>query len=150
MRAWQIRRLGPGSSTIYAATDTTEALERFGNMQIELNAEYRFNITTIAGIKVNSAFFVDMGNIWSKEYKLNPVTNKQEKDPSASFSFSRLGKDLAIGAGTSLRFDFDFFLIRLDWAYKIKDPLYSNVNDGWFHDLQLLNGQFQLGIGHPF
>jgi outer membrane protein insertion porin family len=150
MRAWQIRRLGPGSSTIYQPTDTSTAIERFGNMQLELNAEYRFNITTIAGIKVNSAFFVDIGNIWSKEFKVNQTTGKLEVDPTASFTLSRLGKDIAIGAGTSLRFDFDFFLIRLDWAYKIKDPLYSYKNDGWFNDIRLLNGQFQLGIGHPF
>ncbi|MET3885663.1 outer membrane protein insertion porin family [Chitinophagaceae bacterium OAS944] len=143
MRAWQIRRLGPGSSDAYEKGGTSA--ERFGNMQIELNTEFRFNITTIAGIKVNSALFVDMGNIWSTEYD---STNR--KLPEASFNFSRLYKDLAIGAGSSLRFDFDFFLIRLDWAYKIKDPLYANKNDGWFNDLRILNGQFQLGIGYPF
>lgn len=145
MRAWSIRRLGPGSSNLYDKPDTS-GIERFGKMQLEFNAEYRFNITTIAGIKVNSALFVDIGNIWSTEF--DPVT--KEKIPEASFNLSRLGKDLAIGAGTSLRFDFDFFLIRLDWAYKIKDPLYANKNGGWFNDLRILNGQFQLGIGYPF
>jgi outer membrane protein insertion porin family len=142
MRAWPIRRLGPGSSILY---DTAKR-ERFGNIQLELNAEYRFNITTIAGIKVASALFVDIGNIWSKEFKKD--TN--EKIEEASFDFGRLYKDIAIGAGTSLRFDFDFFLIRLDWAYRLKDPAFSTVNDGWFNDLRLVNGQFQLGIGYPF
>jgi outer membrane protein insertion porin family len=144
MRAWQIRRLGPGSSNVYERQDTSG--ERFGNMQIELNTEFRFNITTIAGIKVNSALFVDMGNIWSTEF--DPVS--KQKISEASFNLSRLYKDLAIGAGSSLRFDFDFFLIRLDWAYKIKDPLYAYKNDGWFNDIRILNGQFQLGIGYPF
>ena len=144
MRAWQIRRLGPGSSNIYDHGDTTA--DRFGNMQIELNSEFRFNITTIAGIKVNSALFVDMGNIWSTEF----YSGTDTKVPEASFKLSRLYKDLAIGAGSSLRFDFDFFMIRLDWAYKIKDPLFANQQDGWLHDIRLLNGQFQLGIGYPF
>lgn len=143
MRAWPIRRLGPGSSSLYP---DTSGVDRFGNMQLEFNTEYRFNITTIAGIKVNSALFVDMGNIWSTEFY--PGTNT--KVPEASFKLGRLYKDLAIGAGSSLRFDFDFFLIRLDWAYKIKDPLYTNLNDGWLHDIRILNGQFQLGIGYPF
>ncbi|OQP60651.1 hypothetical protein A3860_32130 [Niastella vici] len=143
MRAWPIRRLGPGSSSLYP---DTSGIDRFGKMQLEFNTEYRFNITTIAGIKVNSALFVDMGNIWSTEFY--PGTNT--KVPEASFKLSRLYKDLAIGAGSSLRFDFDFFLIRLDWAYKIKDPLYANLSDGWLHDIRILNGQFQLGIGHPF
>ena len=147
MRAWPIRRLGPGSSNVYDKTDTS-GIDRFGNMQLELNTEFRFNITTLPGtdIKVNSALFVDMGNIWSTEF--DPTTNA--KVPEASFKLSRLYKDLAIGAGSSLRFDFDFFLIRLDWAYKIKDPLYAYKNDGWFHDIRILNGQFQLGIGYPF
>jgi len=143
MRAWPIRRLGPGSSSLYP---DTSGVDRFGNMQLELNTEFRFNITTIAGIKVNSALFVDMGNIWSTEFY--PGTTKRV--PEASFKLDRLYKDLAIGAGSSLRFDFDFFLIRLDWAYKIKDPLYAYKNDGWLNDIRILNGQFQLGIGYPF
>lgn len=142
MRAWPIRRLGPGSAILY---DTAKA-ERFGNIQLELNAEYRFPITTVAGIKVNSALFVDMGNIWRKEF----VKNTNTPIPEASFHLDRLLKDLAIGAGTSLRFDFDFFMIRLDWAYRVKDPAYSHINNGWFHDFRLTNGQFQLGIGYPF
>ncbi|OQP40880.1 hypothetical protein A4H97_14825 [Niastella yeongjuensis] len=143
MRAWQIRHLGPGSSTLYE-NDTTN-IERFGNMQLEYNTEFRFNITTIAGIKVNSALFVDMGNIWSTEYD-----NTGKRVPDASFHLDRLYKDLAIGAGSSLRFDFDFFLIRLDWAYKIKDPAHAEINNGWFNDIRILNGQFQLGLGYPF
>jgi hypothetical protein len=87
-----------------------------------------------------------MGNIWSTEFD----PNTHAKVPEASFKLDRLYKDLAIGAGSSLRFDFDFFLIRLDWAYKIKDPVHADVNDGWFNDIRLLNGQFQLGIGYPF
>lgn len=146
MRAWQIRRLGPGSSTVYEPTDSTSGIDRFGNMQLELNAEYRFNLTTIAGIKVASALFVDIGNIWSKEFDTKNGKNISE----ASFRLDRLYKDIAVGGGTSLRFDFDFFLIRLDWAYKLKNPVFANVNGGWFHKLELTSGQFQLGIGYPF
>ncbi|MBO9633607.1 MAG: BamA/TamA family outer membrane protein [Chitinophagaceae bacterium] len=145
MRAWQIRRLGPGTATLYEPTDTTSAIDRFGNMQLELNMEYRFNLTTIAGIKLASAFFVDIGNIWSKEFD-----NKGANIPEASFKLSRLYKDIAVGGGTSLRLDFDFFLIRLDWAYKLKNPVFANTNGGWFHKLELTSGQFQLGIGYPF
>ncbi|MDF2190174.1 BamA/TamA family outer membrane protein [Paraflavitalea sp. CAU 1676] len=143
MRAWQVRRLGPGSSTIYDEYDSTK-VDRFGNMQLEFNAEYRFNLTTIAGIKVNSALFVDIGNIWSKEFR------NGEPVPEASFKLGRLYKDLAVGAGTSLRLDFEFFMIRLDWAYKIKNPHYASMRDGWFQHIDLTSGQLQLGIGYPF
>jgi outer membrane protein assembly factor BamA len=146
MRAWQVRRLGPGSSLLYDTTGNQQN-DRFGNLQLEANMEYRFDLTTIAGIKVKSALFTDMGNIWSNEFKDANATQKIEE---ASFKFSRLYRDLAIAGGTSIRLDFDFFLIRLDWAYKIKDPRYANFNDGWFHDINLLKGQFQLGINYPF
>ena len=145
MRAWQVRRLGPGSSIIYD-TITDGAKDRFGNMQLEGNIEYRFNLATIAGIKMNSALFVDIGNIWSKEF--DKTTGN--KIPEAEFAFNRLYKDIAIGGGTSLRFEFSFLLIRLDWAYKLKDPRYADMNDGWFQNLDIRNGQFQLGVGYPF
>lgn len=146
MRAWQIRRLGPGTATLYEPRNDTAGIDRFGNMQLEFNAEYRFNLTTIAGIKVASALFVDMGNIWSTEFN----QDTKQKIPEASFRLDRLYKDIAVAGGTSLRFDFDFFLIRLDWAYKLKNPVFANQNAGWFHKLDIGSGQFQLGIGYPF
>ena len=38
MRAWRLRKLGPGS----VIKDFTDNPERYGDMQLELNAEYRF------------------------------------------------------------------------------------------------------------
>ena len=146
MRGWGVRRLGPGSSLLYDTTNNQQ-VDRFGNMQLEGNVEYRFDLTRIAGIKVKSAVFLDMGNIWSNEYRDANATSKIEE---ASFSLKRLGKDLAIAGGASLRFDFDYFLIRLDWAYQLKNPRYKDFNNGWFHDLRLFDGQFQLGINYPF
>lgn len=146
MRAWPVRRLGPGSSDIYEEkNDTTPAIDRFGDMQLEGNVEYRFNIATVAGIKLKSALFVDVGNIWGRTVDATNI-----EDPNAEFKLDRLYKDIAIGAGTSLRFDFDFFLIRLDWAYQFKNPAYSDIQGGWFYNFKVLDGQFQLGIGYPF
>ncbi|HTF27761.1 MAG TPA: BamA/TamA family outer membrane protein, partial [Flavitalea sp.] len=107
------------------------------------NIEYRFDVATIAGVKVKSALFTDMGNIWAKTFD-----NTTRLD-SAEFKLSRLYRDLAVGAGTSIRLDFNFFLIRFDWAYKVKNPVY-NEKDGWFQKLEIGSGQFQLGIGYSF
>jgi outer membrane protein insertion porin family len=148
MRAWQVRRLGLGSSTIFdkSSSDTSAGpIDRFGDMKLEANAEFRFDIGTIFGIKVKSALFTDIGNIWGKAYD-----EYLKRIDSAEFKLSRLYTDIAVGAGTSLRFDFDFFLIRLDWSYQIKNPVYAKENEGWFHKLQVKSGQFQLGIGMPF
>lgn len=152
MRAWGLRQLGMGSSFL---SDTISAVnayrDRFGDMQLEANFEYRFPLATVAGIKIASALFTDIGNVWNVKYDAN--------EPNASFAFKNLVKDLAIGVGTGVRIDFSYFLVRLDFAYKLKDParLYNN---GWadkfqwfenrFNGLKVNNYAFQLGIGLPF
>ncbi len=143
MRAWQVRRLGIGSSIFYD-TLNNGFYDRFGDIQIESNVEFRFNLATIAGIKVKSAFFADIGNVWSRK------TDGSAEQKGADFMFTRLYKDIAVAAGTSLRFDFNYFLIRFDWAYKVKNPFYANQKAGWLQNLHIGDGQFQLGIGVPF
>jgi outer membrane protein assembly factor BamA len=144
MRAWALRKLGPGSTI--KSFNKTIAPERYGDMQLELNAEYRFYITSIGSIQVNSAAFVDMGNIWT--------IRKLPDFPNGHFRINKLWTDMAVGAGTGLRLDFGFFLIRLDWAYKLKDPSPSpehrdKVNK-FFPYRDIGDGQLQLGVTYPF
>jgi outer membrane protein assembly factor BamA len=110
-------------------------------------------MATIGGVKIGSAFYSDIGNIWNLK--------KDPTDPKASFSLSNLANDLAIGVGTGLRLDFSYFLIRLDFAYKVKDPM-RTVNNGWMsiknfnwtdirsNGREVSNYALQLGIGLPF
>lgn len=144
MRGWQVRQLGLGSSKFY---DTARGgqLDRFGDIQLEGNVEYRFPLGTIFGQKLLSAVYVDAGNIWDR----HPIDKTPEQQGS-DFQLTRFYKEIAVDAGTGLRIDFDYFLIRLDWAYKLKDPQNLNYSDKWFHGMQLFKGQFQLGIGYPF
>ena len=152
MRAWGLRQLGNGSSL---ATDTSTSgyTDRYGDLSIEGNLEYRFPLGSIGGVKIGSALYADIGNIWT--------INKQASDPNASISLSRLGKDIAIGVGSGLRVDFTYFLIRVDFAYRLKDPA-RLTNDGWMNvkkfewtstrqnGVNIRNYAFQLGIGLPF
>jgi outer membrane protein assembly factor BamA len=142
MRAWRLRRLGPGS----AIKDYKEYPYRFGDIQLEMNMEYRFKLATIAGTRVESVLFTDIGNVW--------FMKKEAGDPEEVFKLSRLGKDIAIGMGTGLRLDFTYFIIRLDYAYKVKDPspdiLKASSQNKWFYNWKPLNGQLQLGINYPF
>ncbi|MCH5688873.1 outer membrane protein assembly factor [Niabella sp. W65] len=117
MRAWQLRRLGPGSTIKYYEND--ESIEgefivpdRFGDVQLEANIEYRLPLFNIAGLPINGAIFTDIGNIW---YLKKDAGLEEER-----FKLSRLGKDIAIGSGAGIRADFSFFVIRLDYAYKVK------------------------------
>ncbi len=153
MRAWGLRQLGLGSSNTYDSILTSSFRDRYGDMVLEFNAEYRFTMATIAGVKIGSALYSDIGNIWNLK--------KDPTDPKASFSLSNLANDLAIGVGTGLRLDFSYFLIRLDFAYKVKDPM-RTVNGGWMsiknfnwtdirsNGREVSNYALQLGIGLPF
>jgi outer membrane protein assembly factor BamA len=139
MRAWGLRKLGPGSNDKSIAD--TIAPERFGDMQLEANAEYRFPLFNMSGVQINSAFFTDIGNIW--------FLRKNEDFLNGEFRPERFFTDLAIGTGTGLRVDFGFFLVRLDYAYKVKDPA-KRGRDQWFNNWQIRNGMLQLGINYPF
>jgi outer membrane protein insertion porin family len=160
MRAWGLRQIGLGSSL---TSDTSGVFrDRFGDMQLETNAEYRYRIATIGSMNLGGAVFTDIGNTWN--------IRKSDNDPNAAFSLSRLGKDIAIGVGTGLRFDFSYFMVRLDLALKLKDPARLQ-NNGWLNinDFTWRNKEFeirdqlntnkivtrnnyglQLGIGLPF
>jgi outer membrane protein insertion porin family len=149
MRAWQVRNLGLGSSQYYSdPTNNVDNLDlRYGDIKLEFNGEYRFLLGTLFGIKFKSALFTDIGNIW--DWK--PI-DTSALGQGSDFQLNRFYKEFAIDAGTGLRLDFNFFLIRLDWAYKIHDPqALSDQQPGWFYKLHDIgSGQLQLGINYPF
>jgi hypothetical protein len=144
MRGWTIRQLGLGSANFY---DTAHGgiLDRFGDIQLEANAEYRFPIGTFLSCKLQSALYVDAGNIWDR----HPIDTSAAQKGS-DFQLNNFYKAFAVDAGTGLRLVFQYFIIRLDYAYKLKDPESINFPNAWFHNLNLFKGQFQLGIGYPF
>ncbi len=144
MRAWQVRNLGLGSSKYY--TDSLNNLDlRYGDIKLEFNAEYRFLLGTLFTIKFKSAVFTDIGNIWN----WTPI-DTSALGKGSDFQLNRFYKEFAVGAGAGLRLDFNYFLIRLDWSYKIRDPQAKYGSDTWFYKLELSSGQLQLGINYPF
>jgi outer membrane protein insertion porin family len=146
MRAWQLRRLGPGSIVHSFIRDSASIPDRFGDLQLELNLEYRTELFKLAGFPINGAVFTDMGNVW--------LLKKAAGTEEEIFGFSKLGKDIAIGAGAGVRIDFGFFVIRFDYGYKVKDPSPSPENAAYqnkFFAYPLFKGsQLQIGIGYPF
>ncbi len=129
-RAWNAYELGPGSTQ--NVNDFNEA-----NLKIALNVEYRF---PIAG-DVKGAFFADAGNIW------NVFDN--EDNPDAIFSgFDSLG-DIALGTGLGLRYDFTYFVFRLDVGFKTYNPALEQ-SKRWFSGYNLSDAVFNIGINYPF
>lgn len=145
MRAWALRRLGPGS-IVKDFVGKDGAPDRYGDVQFETNAEFRFPIGRPFGIKLNGATFVDIGNVWLLKDKAGP--------PEAVFNLGRMWEQLAVGAGAGLRIDFNFFVVRLDYSYKVKDPspteADASLQNKWFGYKFFKGDQFQLGIGYPF
>ena len=153
MRAWGLRQLGLGSSQFYDTSAKSQSFDRFGDLQLETNLEYRFPLFQWGSYKIGSAVYTDIGNIWN--------TRETELDPAAGFKFDKLYKDLAVAVGTGIRMDFNYFIIRIDYALKMKDPTRLQ-NDGWLdirnlkwaevkpNGVKVNNYALQFGIGLPF
>jgi len=128
-RGWQAYDLGPGSTG--GINEFNEA-----NMKITLNAEYRFNLFG----QLNSAVFVDVGNIWN-------VLDNVEDEPSKFSSISDL-QELAVSSGLGLRYDLSFFVIRFDVGFKTYNPAFNKQE--WFQDYNFANAVYNVGINYPF
>lgn len=147
IRAWQARRLGPGSSVPTTGNDGEYDYtnEQPAEMILETMLEYRRNLFGY----FDMALFIDAGNSW--------MVGFDAARPGADFRFDRFYKELAVGTGLGLRMDFDFLIIRLDLATKAIDPakplgerwVFDNVN---FRRPFGVRGQTVLnfGIGYPF
>jgi outer membrane protein assembly factor BamA len=137
IRAWQVRTLGPGS---YVPNDST-FLNQTADIKLEGNAEYRFKLFWI----LEGAVFVDAGNIWT--YKEDPAR------PGAQFKLNKFYKDIAVGTGAGLRFDFEFVIGRIDFGMKLRDPsltgqskwIVRNRGYNFKDDFSMV-----IGIGYPF
>ena len=137
IRGWQVRTLGPGS---HIPNPSATFLNQTADIKIELNTEYRFKLFWV----LEGAMFADAGNIWT--YKPDPDR------PGAQFRFNTFYKDIAVGAGVGLRFDFDFFLARLDFGMKLRDPVIPATNKWIFSNRSYAWRDFTavIAIGYPF
>ncbi len=142
LRAWRPRTVGPGS---FNDSNNNFRIDRAGDIIIQSNAEYRFDIID----KIfEGAIFIDAGNVWLS--RSNATT-----DPKKIFRPSRFISEMAVNTGVGMRFDFQFFLFRLDWGWQMHNPelelkkrwvINSFARDKYFTKYSVLN----FGIGYPF
>lgn len=130
IRAWSAYNLGPGSSL--STNEFNEA-----NMKLTLSAEHRFNLFG----RFNGAIFVDAGNIWNV---LDDV-----EDDQATFKGLNSLENIAVGSGFGMRYDFSFFVLRLDIGFKTYDPS-RPIGTRWFKDYNFGNAVYNIGINYPF
>lgn len=133
MRGWQYRFLGPGG---YLGNTDVGRLERMGDMQIELNAEWRFPIYSY----LKGALFADVGNIW--------LLRNDPNFPNGTFKWSDFYKQFAFDFGVGLRLDISFIVIRLDAALPAYDP--GRVDPWRIKTMKFKDVVWNFAIGYPF
>ena len=142
IRAFPLRQIGPGTFDV-----TKQSIkDQTGNILLEGNLEYRFNIIKM----FKGALFTDMGNIWLTK-------NEYNTDNRQNFQIGEFYKQLYIGGGFGLRFDFDYFAIRMDLGFPIRVP-YKDGDESWVikeakpfnADWQRQNLVFNIAVGYPF
>ena len=129
-RAWEVYRLGPGSSG--AVSEFNEA-----NMKIAFNIEYRFGLIG----KLDGAVFTDFGNIWNVYDNTN--------DPKRTFNGLYDLNEIAIGSGIGIRYNLGYFVLRLDMGLKTYNPA-LDLNKRWLTDFSLKKAVFNIGLNYPF
>ena len=141
LRAWRPRTIGPGS---YSDSLNTIALEKTGELMLQGNVEYRFDIIDKV---LDGALFVDGGNIWN--------FRKDANFENAEFEWERFYKEFAINSGMGLRFDLTYVVFRIDWGIALHDPSKLEGNrwvikdffdERWIFDNTAIN----FAIGFPF
>jgi len=143
IRAWRVRTLGPGSFD--GSTTTSRFIDQTADLNLEGNIEYRFKIFKV----MKGAIFLDAGNIW--------LIHDDTTRPGAVFDKKTFLSEIAIAGGLGLRFDFGFFILRLDVATPLRDPALP-VNERWrFKAIDITKSRwkkenliFNLAIGYPF
>ena len=132
LRSFLARSLGPGSEV---PPDGFNDLT--GDIRLEANLEYRFTISR----KFKGALFIDAGNIW--------LYNEDPSRPDGNFTFSTFLDDIAISGGWGLRWDFEFVVARLDFAYDVRTP-YLEEGKEWTRGIKFWQPTFNIAIGYPF
>lgn len=148
-RAWRIRELGPGAYYDEAADD--EIFYQTGDLSLNFNAEIRFNI--FGGL--NGAFFIDAGNVWTVGF--------DEDRPGSQFLLkanpdvpetSAFYKQIGVGTGIGIRYDFSYFVLGIDLGIKARNPYPDAEGRNWllhrWDKLQLKDVNPNLLIGFPF
>lgn len=139
LRAWPVRSLGPGSSFNKERIYYNEAAD----FKFESNLEYRYKLFWV----MEGALFIDVGNIWA--------TNAKDPRDGALFKFDSFYKEIAIGTGLGIRFDFSYFILRLDYGIRVRDPK-EIESERWLFLKEKYNpfgadySMFNFGIDYPF
>ncbi len=129
MRGWPVHGIGVGGQPLAPyAINRTRFNDRTGDIQLEGNFEYRFNVAPLFSnaILFKMALFTDIGNVWNFKN-----TRPDGLPDTTQFRFKNLYKQLGVSSGVGFRFDFSYFLLRFDMAFRFKRPDLWTDDAGW-------------------
>jgi len=131
IRAWRTFDLGPGG-------EFNNLEYKVATFKLVSNLEYRFKLSN----KINSAVFIDAGNIWD-------ITNSNLVSEEGKFTSLSSLQYTAVGSGFGLRYDFGFLVFRFDIGFKTYEP-YLPSGSRWFVNYNFGNAVYNIGINYPF
>ncbi|HEY0742737.1 MAG TPA: BamA/TamA family outer membrane protein [Chryseosolibacter sp.] len=169
VRAWSPRRLGVGSQPRELAADKDKAddgqfsyqFEKPGEILLEGSVELRSKLVGF----IDGALFIDAGNVWSFRQYARDTT--EAYTGNSQFRAKSFLKELGIGTGFGLRFDFTFLILCFDVGIKVYDPArlpgdrFVLDRTRFFKPYATQNAQgewgnfkepvvYNVGIGYPF
>lgn len=136
VRGWSVRELGPG--TYASGNSKYNYFNQCGDVRLDASVELRTRLFW----KLESALFVDAGNVWTiKEY---------ENQPGGQFT-SNFYRQIASSWGLGLRMISDLVVLRLDWGFKAFDPS-ADADESWAlpHPFRSNHNTFHFAVGYPF
>ncbi|MBO6524203.1 MAG: BamA/TamA family outer membrane protein [Balneolaceae bacterium] len=148
IRGWAPFQLGPGD----IASD--EVTINGGEIKLAAFTEARqIFLRDLIGANWHAAWFVDAGNIWygprndfNSATATNDGTNSEasleDELERGRFKLDSFYKQIAVGSGLGLRLDWEYVVVRFDFAFRAHD-----LQEGWFNNPKLY---FSFGIGHSF
>lgn len=148
LRGFAMRTVGPGA--VHIDDSNSQYLYHNGDLKLVMNIEYRPRLFG----SLYGALFLDAGNVWVID-KDRRNTMKEE------FQQDSFKKDIALNVGVGLRYDLDFFVLRLDWGfalhqpysnyYSVKDKQTYSTTSGFFNVRNFKDAQcINFAIGYPF
>lgn len=146
IRGWSPRQIGPGGHlSEFDADGDLVFFESYGDIILEANAEFRFNIWWM----FYGAIFADAGNVWLID---TDNSGQTEAAQSSYFDFGNFYNQFAVNTGFGLRMDMDFFIMRFDIGVPLFDPrLPEGGRWVWGQSRKIFKRpNLTFGIGLPF
>lgn len=149
IRGWAPFQLGPG------AIKSENVTINGGEIKLAAFTEARqIFLRNFLSANWHAAWFVDAGNVWygpkndfdtqqgatgSQAGTQVQLSNQLE---DGEFRFDNFYNQIAVGSGLGLRLDWEYVVVRFDFAFRAHD-----LDAGWFNNKALY---FSFGIGHSF